>query len=120
MPRLKRQSSILMLAEERLHGMIAIDEKLDLGGGCTTTAMQKKIKEVRETLKAYHMTLTQADALSNQLEDAEKELAKLSKKVLKGVAVQFDEDSNEYEMVGGVRTSDRKRSRRSVAVSAIA
>ncbi|MGD1899031.1 MAG: hypothetical protein ACFB16_19020 [Phormidesmis sp.] len=118
MSRIKRQSAILALAEERLHGMMAISTKLDLGGGCTTATMQAKINEVRDLLKAYHLILTQADDLSNKFEDAEKELAKLSKKVLKGVAVQFDEDSSEYEMVGGVRTSERKRSRRSSAQAA--
>jgi hypothetical protein len=56
--------------------------------------------------------LANADAASNELERAEKELALLSKKVLKGVAFRFSEDSDQYQMVGGVRTSDRRRSRR--------
>ena len=112
MARPKRNSAVLSQAEKRLVGMKSIDPKLDLGGGCTTATMQKKIDEVRELKKSYHLVLTQADDISNRFETAEKELAKLSKKVLKGVAVKFDEDSSEYEMVGGVRTSDRKRARR--------
>ena len=115
MPRQKRKSVVLNQAEQRLLGMKNIDHKLNLGGGCTTVTVEKKVSEVRAKLQKYHTLLTQADAASNELESAEKELAQLSKKVLKGVAVQFDEDSSEYEMVGGVRPSDRKRSRRSSA-----
>lgn len=112
MARQKRQSAILEQAEKRLVGMKSIDPKLDLGGGCTTVNVEKQVKEVRDRLYHYHSLLAQADAAANDLERAEKTLANLSKKVLKGVAVMFDEDSNQYEMVGGVRSSERKRTRR--------
>ncbi len=112
MPRQKRKSVVLSQAEQRLRGMQDISAKLDLGGGCTTVAVEKQVNEVRSKLNAYHSALSQADTASNELERAEKVLSQLSKKVLKGVAVQFDEDSDQYEMVGGVRPSDRKRSRR--------
>lgn len=112
MPRQKRKSTILTQAEQRLLGMKSISLKLDLGGGCTTEAVEKQVNEVREKLLKYHALLSQADAASNELERSEKVLAQLSKKVLKGVAVKYDEDSDQYEMVGGVRASDRKRSPR--------
>lgn len=113
MPRPKRRSVIFTQAEQRLLGMKTINPKLDLGGGCTTVTVEKQVNEVRANLQKYHTLLSQSDAASNELESAEKVLAQLSKKVLKGVAVQFSEDSSEYEMVGGIRLSDRKRSRRS-------
>ncbi|MGB3299724.1 MAG: hypothetical protein WBA76_15770 [Phormidesmis sp.] len=115
MSRQKRKSDILAQAEQRLLGMKNIGPKLDLGGGCTTDAVEKQVNEVRDRLSKYHALLSQADAASNELERAEKVLARLSKKVLKGVAVKYDEDSDQYEMVGGVRLSDRKRSRRRAA-----
>ena len=115
MPRQKRGSTVLTQAEQRLLGMKNINPKLDLGGGCSTAAIEKAVKEVREKLNTYHTLLSQADAASNELERAEKVLAQLSKKVLKGVAVKFDEESDQYEMVGGVRPSDRKRPRRQLA-----
>jgi hypothetical protein len=71
-------------------------------------------------ISAYHSLLASADAASNELERAEQELAVLSKKVLKGIAVKFDEDSDQYEMVGGTRLSDRKRSRRTPSTPALA
>ena len=118
MPRQKRQSVILNQAEQRLLGMKTINPKLDLGGGCNTTTVEKQVNEVRTNLQKYHTLLSQADAASNELEKSEKVLAQLSKKVLKGVAVQFNEDSNEYEMVGGARSSEIKRRRISTALTA--
>ena len=112
MARLKRKSTVLTQAEQRLLGMKLIDPKLNLGGGCSTTTIEKQITEVRKDLEAYHTLLSQADAAASKLEQSEKALSKLSTKVLKGVAVLYDLESQEYEMVGGVRPSDRKRSRR--------
>ncbi|MCI5194555.1 MAG: hypothetical protein D3915_15810 [Candidatus Electrothrix sp. AU1_5] len=39
----------------------------------------------------------------------EKELRDLSSLMLSGVKVKYGRDSNEYEMAGGTRLSDRKR-----------
>jgi hypothetical protein len=108
-PRQKRKSAVLIQAEQRLLGMKNISPNLDLGGGCTTTAVENKVKEARDQLNAYHSLLANADAACNEFERIEKELALLSKKVLKGVAVIFNEDSDQYQMVGGTRPSDRKR-----------
>lgn len=119
MPRQKRKSIVLTQAEQRLLGMKNINPKLDLGGGCTTASVEKQVNEVRAKLQKYHTLLSQADIASNELEDAEKTLAQLSKKVLKGVAVKFDEESNEYEMVGGIRPSDRKRRRSSTTLATV-
>lgn len=120
MARPKRNSAILSQAEKRLVGMKSIDPKLNLGGGCTTTAVEKQINAVRQKLQNYHTLLAQADAAADELESAEKVLSNLSKKVLKGVAVMYDEESREYTLVGGVRPSERKRSRRTSAVPAMA
>ena len=120
MARTKRKSAILPQAEQRLLGMKLIDPKLNLGGGCSTTTIEKQINEVRKDLEAYHALLSQADAAASKLEQSEKTLAKLSSKVLKGVAVLYDLESEEYEMVGGVRPSDRKRSRRTPATAVTA
>jgi hypothetical protein len=120
MSRQKRKSTVLIQAEQRLLGMKNIHPNLDLGGGCTTDAIESKVNDVRQKLQTYHSLLVSTDAASNELERAEQELAALSKKVLKGIAVKFDEDSDQYEMVGGTRMSDRKRSRRNSSAPAIA
>ncbi len=112
MARPKKNSAVLHTAERRLSGMRIIDPKLDLGGGCTTAAMDSKAKEVRKKLDEYNTLLSSVDAAANALERSEKALTYLSNKVLPGVATRYDKESDQYEMVGGTKPSDRKRSRR--------
>ena len=115
MPRPKKSSAILKTAQRRLSGMKAIDPKLDLGGGCTTTNLESKARDVSKKLEEYNNLLTQVDAAANRLERAEKDLNYLSVKVLPGVATRYDKESDQYEMVGGVKPSERKRARRQSA-----
>jgi len=42
----------------------------------------------------------------------EKELRDLSSLMLSGVKVKYGRDSNEYEMAGGTRLSERKKSKK--------
>ncbi|MCI5122360.1 MAG: hypothetical protein D3908_14460, partial [Candidatus Electrothrix sp. AUS4] len=58
--------------------------------------------------------LAHADAAGNDFRADEKDVRNMSSMMLSGVKVKFGRDSNEYEMAGGTRLSDRKkRSRRS-------
>ena len=111
----KKKSIVLPTAERRLSGMKSINTKLDLGGGCSTATIEAQINAVRQKLEAYNTLLSKADAAANELERAEKALSGLSSKVLLGVAMKYDKESDQYEMVGGVRPSERKRSRRPAA-----
>ena len=115
MARPKKRSLVLPTAEHRLAGMKTINPKLDLGAGCSTTSIEAKIKTVRQKLEAYNSLLSKTDAAANELERAEKELTGLSSKVLLGVAMKYNKESDQYEMVGGVRPSERKRGKRSSA-----
>ena len=115
MARPKKGSYVLPIAERRLSGMKLINVKLDLGGGCTTANLEAKISDVRKKLDAYNSLLTTVDAAANELERAEQALNYLSNKVLPGIATQYDKESDQYEMVGGTRPSDRRRSRRQLA-----
>ncbi|MCI5159415.1 MAG: hypothetical protein D3906_13475, partial [Candidatus Electrothrix sp. AUS1_2] len=58
---------------------------------------------------AYNGLLAQADAAGNDFRALEKELRGLSSLMLSGVKVKFGRDSNEYEMAGGTRLSERKK-----------
>ena len=116
MARQKRNSTALITtAERRLSGMKIISPKLDLGGGCSTSNLDSKIKDVRTKLTAYNDLLTKVDAAANELDRAEKALAHISNKVLPGVATRYDKESDQYEMVGGTRPSERKRPARKLA-----
>ncbi len=117
MVRARRKSDTVLQAQRRLSGMKSINEKLDLGNGCSTAAIESKLNETRQKLENYNKLLSQAAAAANDFEITEKELRGLSKKVLLGVAMKYDKESNEYEMVGGVRPSERKRARREAAAA---
>jgi hypothetical protein len=117
MVRSKKRSEVIIQAQRRLAGMKSINEQLDLGNGCSTATIEAKLDETRSKLELYNKILAQASAAINDFERSEKELAGLSKKVLLGAAMQFDQESDEYEMVGGIRPSDRKRAKRPAATT---
>ncbi len=120
MVRSKKRSEVIIQAQRRLAGMKSINEQLDFGNGCSTATIEAKLDETRSKLELYNKILAQATAAINDFERCEKELANLSKKVLLGAAMQFDKESDEYEMVGGVRPSDRKRPKRAPVTTAMA
>jgi hypothetical protein len=53
--------------------------------------------------------LSQLDELQNELAAAEKVANDKSKRILSATEATYGPDSNEYEMVGGTRLSDRKK-----------
>ncbi len=118
MVRPKQKSEVMLQVQSRLAGMKSINAKLDLGSGCSTATVEAKLNEARQKLEAYNTLLSQAASAANEYERVEKELASLSKKILIGVAMKFNHESNEYEMVGGVRPSERKRARRPATATA--
>lgn len=53
--------------------------------------------------------LSQLDELQNDLAAAERLANDKSKRILSATEATYGPDSNEYEMVGGTRLSDRKK-----------
>ena len=80
--------------------------------GNSPSLVTSKVKDVRKKLEEYNDLLTTVDAAVNELERAEKALKRLSVKVLPEVATRYDKESDRYEMVGGVKPSERKRTKR--------
>ncbi|WP_121968358.1 hypothetical protein [Leptolyngbya sp. BC1307] len=115
MARSKRSSRILDKAQRRSAGMQSIDDKLDLGPGMTMELYSQSIDNLRNRINAYNKTLSYVDELQNEVDKAERLLAIHSEQMLLGVAARYGKDSNEYEMAGGVKKSDRKRPTRRVA-----
>jgi CII-binding regulator of phage lambda lysogenization HflD len=109
MARLKRSSPILDKADRRIAGIKSIGTKPVLGSNLSIPAYADSIQLVRQRLEAYNSALSTVDAAQQALEQAEKELAALSKKMLSAIAFNYGDDSTEYSMAGGVRTSDRKK-----------
>jgi hypothetical protein len=110
--RTKRTSTSLRPAQKRLDGLKAVDPICDLGGGVSVLSFEGAIAKLAESLSSYNQTLAIVDDLLNQVESAERAVDELYSRVLAGVAVRFGRDSIEYEKVGGVRKSDRKKPRK--------
>jgi hypothetical protein len=104
------QTQIVADAQKRATNLKAVDPNLDLGDGLTVAAFEGEIAAVQEALEKYNKLLAKADAAANELNELEKKLGTLSgSRMLAGVGVKYGKDSSEYEMAGGVRTSEIKR-----------
>lgn len=117
MARLKRNSRVLGKAEIRLASIKSISPMLDVGEGLTVQDYTAKIENLRKSLEAYNTTLSTIDVLRTQIIENEQELADYSEKMLRGIAYKYGNNSHEYQMAGGTRKSDRKRTIRQSVVS---
>jgi len=111
MATVQRESATLAAATKRMNGLTAIDPtgKLDLGNGHTMKSYKDQMDGVKTQLETYNTARKALDALKNQLDAAEKLLARKSSVMLTGVGQKYTLDSDEYEQCGGVRTSERQK-----------
>ena len=109
--RKKTLNATVTKAEARLRGVKSIDPKLNLGGGMSVAAFEKEITEMRQKIDAHSNMVSKLDEASNELEMMDRKLSDLTSRMLAGVLAHYGRDSNEYEMAGGVRRSERKRRR---------
>lgn len=116
MARQKRGSRTLEKAQRRLSSIRSINAKLALDGGITAADYEKHINQLRTQLDTYNTTLSTVDELYNKIKLTEKELSEYSERILLGVAAKYGKNSDQYEMAGGVKKSDRKRTSRRTAV----
>jgi hypothetical protein len=110
MARLKKTSTILETARQRLAGFRSITPVPDFGPGLTLANYETSINSFGTRLDNYNERLSSLDQLLNELEDAESELREHNRRMLSAAEAHYGPDSSEYEQVGGTRTSDRRRS----------
>lgn len=63
----------------------------------------------RAPLEKYNSLLARLDETLNEIKANDKNHRAFNKKVLSAVGLKYGTDSDEYEMVGGVRDSERKK-----------
>jgi hypothetical protein len=114
MARRKRSSNVLEKAERRASGMNSIGADLNLGDDLTLASFWEDINNLRSLQQDYNQHLSSLDNKYNQIIVAEKALSTKSERLLKAVAVLYGPNSSEYEMAGGRRRSERRRSTRTV------
>ncbi|MBU7585328.1 MAG: hypothetical protein KAF91_20970 [Nostoc sp. TH1S01] len=112
MPRKKRSSQILKKAEFRVAGLKAIDPNISFDDNCNLQNLTQLIEQVQEMLDDYNAALAMVDSSKIKLDAMEKTLSQVSDKILMGVRFKYGKNSNEYELAGGVRDSERVRKSR--------
>lgn len=97
-------------AQKRLDGLNSIEEDLDLGNGVSVATLKAAIKKVTDGISSFNQSLSQVDQKDNEVKFDIKSMNDLSSRALKGVEFKYGKNSDEYEMAGGTRPSDRKKS----------
>jgi len=108
MARRKRLSEALITGRARLAGLKKIDSS-KLGPNTTLDAFEAVINDTAAIETSHNELAVQMDDSSNRYDAQEALMADWNRRILAAVEAQFGPDSSEYELVGGTRTSDRKR-----------
>ncbi|MEH2172507.1 hypothetical protein [Nostoc sp.] len=112
MPRKKRSSRILEKAEFRVAGLKAIDPNINFDDTHNLQNLTQLIDNFHNMLDEYNAALAMIDSSRKKLDEMEKTLSQVSDKMLTGVGFKYGKNSNEYELAGGVRDSERIRKSR--------
>ena len=112
----KEKSSVITKAENRVAGMKAVDNlkstTLNYGNTeipLTAVDMTAQIGVVEAKRQKCNDTLTLADQYNNEYEAEEDKLKKMIAQVLSNAVGLVGDDSDEYELLGGTKASERKR-----------
>ncbi|MBD0301857.1 MAG: hypothetical protein ICV85_06645 [Tolypothrix sp. T3-bin4] len=112
MSRRKRSSRILEKAEFRVAGLKAIDPNIKFDDTCNLQNLTQLIEQFHNMLDDYNAAIAMIDSSKQKLDGTEKTLSQVSDKMLMGVGFKYGKNSDEYELAGGVRDSDRVRKSR--------
>lgn len=112
MSRRKRSSRILEKAEFRVAGLKAIDPKINFDDTHNLQNLTQLIDNFHNMLDEYNAAIAMIDSSRKKVDEMEKTLSQVSDKMLMGVGFKYGKNSNEYELAGGVRDSERIRKSR--------
>lgn len=108
----QRSSTALEKATSRLRALRVINPVLDFGNDRSVLTFSTLTDKLEYRLEKHNQLLTELETSKNELKELEKQVNDLSSQMLKGVEFMYGHDSAEYELVGGVRMSDRVRKSR--------
>ncbi len=109
MHRKKRTSTVLERAQLRAAGLHAINPNVDFGKSRSLSNLTHLMEQLRTKIDAYNMAVAILEKSNVEIQSLEKELGELADQMLTSVAYTYGKDSSEYELVGGVRKSERIR-----------
>ena len=94
----------------RLAAVKSIDAALDLGNNINVTVYETELNLLRTKLNTYNTTLSTIDDLHNACLAQIDVVKDLNERILTGVATKYGKNSTQYEMAGGKKKSERKKS----------
>ena len=102
-------SNVIQSAAARAAGLETIDPLPVFGTELTLQGFKTLIASGLSELAAYNTLLTEAGEAKNRVERCELQIRDYSERFLAAVAGKYGKDSDEYEMAGGTKKSERKR-----------
>ena len=107
----RRKQATIEMRELRQHiaNMKSIDPNFDAGNGVTLEAAEALLNEGDVALEDYNITIALADEKDTFFGSKNKQMRAFNRKVLPAGGLKYGTDSAEYEGLGGVRDSERKR-----------
>src|SRR2546423_10913054 len=112
MERARRKPESLEPARQRLNGLNSITPTPNLGPPLTPASFEAAVTGFTTRLNTYNEHVAALDDEQNQLEDSEREVRDLNRRILSAVEAQYGPDSSEYEQAGGNPQSERKQPKR--------
>jgi hypothetical protein len=112
MARRRRTSQVLDAARQRLAGLKTINPEPNFGTALTLAAYATKISGFDTKLDTYNQHVAALDDEQNAIDAVEEELRDWNRRILSAAEATYGPDSSEYEVAGGKRTSERKKSPR--------
>jgi hypothetical protein len=109
MARQRRTSAVLETTRQRLAGLKSITPAPDFGSNLNALGGQAVITDLANELDSYNQNSAALDEQQNLVDAKEDGLNDWNKRVLAAVGAKYGTDSPEYELVGGTRTSHRKK-----------
>jgi hypothetical protein len=108
MARLKRNSSVLETARQRLAGLKSIKPTPNFGPALDLVEYEQEIEALETKLSEYGDTLTLADRQANEVDALEVKLREKNRRMLAATEASYGPNSDEYMIAGGTRTDDYK------------
>ena len=105
----RRTSAVLTDANTRNSSMKGTNPPVEMDGDLAPAKYDKLIADVEAKLDAYNGTLAIADQQNNEMPALEREMKEFKSRNQAGVNAKYGANTTQYEVTGGVRTSDRKK-----------
>jgi hypothetical protein len=109
MARIAKTDRELQPGRIRLSKVKSVEPDFKMTDDVSAAKLEAALGEAQAVLDEYNQMLASLDGKGNEYAELIKTIKDLSERLLEGVGLKYGKDSNEYEMAGGTRRSERKK-----------